>query len=365
MKILSLRNYMIWVFGLIVCGCSGSQSVTRKTLPTPVISHEQRSLDPKLVREALSLDDKSAYRVGPGDSLLVAVYGHPEFSIASYAGTQNVSTNGRGSGLVIDNDGTIQFPLLGSVNVEGKTTHQLRTYLQRELARYIKAPQVTVQVIFAGSIRYYLLGQFADPGLKFSDRHMRLLEALSLGGSVDFEKASLRGAYVARKGRRLPVNFLRLLRYGDMKQNIALKPGDVVMVPNNTTDRVFVFGGVVGEQQGGTVPFLNGNLDILQALAQAGFGFQQRAQGVLSKTHVIRSEGDRGELFIVNVDRIVDGKAANFYLSPGDVIFVPTNAITNWNLAIQQLLPSLQAVSAVLNPFVQVQFLRESLNRTN
>lgn len=170
--------------------------------------------------------------------------------------------------------------------------------------------------------------------------------------------ASLRSAYVARRGRRLPINFLRLLRYGDMKQNVPLRSGDIVVVPDNAADRVFVFGGVVGERVGGAVPFVNGQLDILQALAQAGFGFRERAQGVLSETRVIRSEGDRGELFVVDVERILKGEAGNFYLMPGDVIFVPTTLITDWNLALQQLLPALQATSALLNPFVQIQFLR-------
>ena len=85
-----------------------------------------------------------------------------------------------------------------------------------------------------------------------------------------------------------------------------------------------------------------------------------RAQGMLDETRVIRSEGDRGELFVVDVERILEGEAANFHLEPGDVIFVPTTRLTDWNLAIQQLLPTLQGVSAVLNPFVQIKFLQRN-----
>jgi len=187
------------------------------------------------------------------------------------------------------------------------------------------------------------------------------MEAIALGGSVELERASLRGAYVARDGQRLPIDFQRLLRQGDLKYNIPLRTGDVVFVPDNTGDQVFVFGGVIGERAGsGMVPFINGRLDILQALAQAGFGFRERAQGLLSETHVIRSEGDRGTLFIVDVDRIVDGDAASFHLLPGDVIFVPTTGLTDWNLAMEQILPTLSAVSGLLSPFVQIKYLRDS-----
>ena len=106
-------------------------------------------------------------------------------------------------------------------------------YLEEQLARFVKDPRVTVQVLFNGSIRYYLLGQFVTPGLKYADRAMRLLEGLSLGGSIVLDHASLGSAYVMREGRRLPVNFRRLLRDGDMRQNIWLRGGDTIVVPDN------------------------------------------------------------------------------------------------------------------------------------
>jgi polysaccharide export outer membrane protein len=158
----------------------------------------------------------------------------------------------------------------------------------------------------------------------------------------------------------LPINFQRLLRNGDLRHNIRLRTGDVVFVPDNAGDQAFVFGGVVGERTGlGTVQFVHGSLDILQALAQAGFGFRERSQGLLSETRVIRSEGDRGVLFIVDVERILEGEAATFHLMPGDIIFVPTTALTNWNNALNQILPTLQTVSGLLTPFVQIKYLQQ------
>src|SRR5690606_4087402 len=111
---------------------------------------------------------------------------------------------------------------------------------------------------------------------------------LSLGGSVHLERASLRGAYVARGGKRLPINFRRLMREGDLSQNIPLRSGDVVFVPDNTVEQAFVFAGNANSAaRGGAVPFRNSRLNLLQALAQAGYGFRERAQGRLSQTHII------------------------------------------------------------------------------
>jgi len=244
------------------------------------------------------------------------------------------------------------------VNVAGKSSNDLRTFLEHALIVYIPDPKVTVQVVYTRSIRYYLLGQFTDPGLKYGDRPMRLLEALALAGSIALEHASLRAAYVARGDRKLPIDFRRLILEGDMTQNIYLQTGDIVMVPDKTSEQAFVFGAAAtSNPRGGVVPFINGRLNLLQALAQAGFGFRDQVQARLSSTYVIRSSGDRGELFTVDATKILEGKAAPFELAPGDVVMVPPTAITSWNETLQQFLPTFQMVSGVLEPFVAIKYL--------
>jgi polysaccharide export outer membrane protein len=342
-------------------GCASTPAVVSKPLPSPVVSRQEEVLDPTLLQAVLGEREGDAYRIGAGDTLLVAVYGHPELSIAPYAGSSlNAAQGSRLSGLVVDNDGTAQFPLIGQLQVAGKTSNELRLFLEQELGKYLKEPKVTVQVVFTGSIRYYLLGQFTQPGVKFSDRPLRLLEALSLGGSVQLEKASLMTAYVVRNGKRLPVNFQRLLREGDLRQNIRLRSGDVVFVPDNSGDTAFVFGGNAGSNpRGGAVPFRNGRLDLLQALADAGFGARERATGKLSETRVIRSQGDRGQLFVIDAERMLNGEAGPFALVPGDIVFVPQTGIAGWNEAMAELLPTLQVVSGLLTPFVQIRYLSQ------
>lgn len=350
-------RWLIWGLVLASVACS-RPPVVSKALPSPILAHKKDELAPPVADEPGGEMDGQAYRIGPGDAMLVAVYGHPELSIAAYAGQALNVAGGRGSGLVIDNDGTAQFPLIGTVHVAGKTSAQLRSFLEQQLAIYVKDPKVTVQVIFNGSIRYYFLGQFTNPGMKTIDRPMRLLEALTLGGSIVLEKASLRRAYIARGGKRLTVNFQRLIREGDLKHNIRLKAGDVIFVPDNANEVAFVFGGAPQTAaQGRTVQFVNGRLDLLQALAGSGYGFRERVQGNLAKTVVIRTENDRGELFVINAESMLKGEAGSFALAPGDVVFVPPTGATRWNLALEQLLPTLAAINGVMSPFVQYKLL--------
>jgi polysaccharide biosynthesis/export protein len=354
---------LVALLALGACAPRSQPVVHAKALPSPVVARTEEVLDPGVIDSLVGQQDGEPYQIGPGDTLLVAVYNHPELAIATYAGVNGgaaASPSGRSAGLYVDNDGTIQLPLIGPVQVAGQSTNQLRQLLERELARYVKSPRVTVQVLFNGSIRYVLLGQFVSPGLKTAERPMRLLEAISLGGSIILDRASLGGAYVIRDNRRLPVNFRRLLREGDMRQNIRLRSADIVFVPDAASEQAFVFGGAAGSNaKGGPVTFPNGRLDLVQALAQAGFGFRERAQGDLSQVRIIRSEGDRGQFFVVNVNAILNGDAGSFPLAPGDVVFVPETGVTTWNEAIQQILPTLQTISGLLNPFVQIKFLSQ------
>jgi len=353
-----------WVWYLtigVLClalGCARRPPVTVTQMPSAVRSQERSALDPALLAAAVGEREGDAYRLGPGDTLLVAVYEHPELAIAPYVPAGSLGIGGRPVGLLVDNDGTIQLPLVGSLHAEGKSCNELRIVLERELAVYVKEPKVTVQVIFAGNIRYYLLGQFTSPGVKYSDRPLGLLEALSLGGSVDLERASLSTAYVARNGKKLPVDFRRLLLEGNLLQNIRLKTGDVVFIPDRQNEQAFVFGGMSGSNpSGGPVPFMNGHLSLLQALARVGFGHGEVFSGRLSEVRVIRSEGDRGEFFVVDARAILQGRAAQFELAPGDVVYVPSTSLADWDQALTALIPFLSTVAGVLQPFVQIKYL--------
>jgi len=351
------------MFVALVC-MSLSQACSRppvsvKSIPSAVVSRRSEVLDPALLNEAVGEREGDAYRLGAGDLLLVAVYGHPELSILPFPPLgADSSVMSRPAGLLVDNDGTVQLPLINSVKVAGLTAAQVRDLLESRLSEYVKDPKVAVQLLFAGNIRYYLLGQFTNPGLKYSDRPLGLLEALTLGGSINLPAASLRSAYVARRGKKLPVDFRRLILEGDLMQNVRLKSGDVVVVPDRQTEQVFVFGGVpASNPSGGAVPFVNGHLSLLQALALAGFGMAEHFQGRLSDVHVIRSEADRGEFFIVDANAIMEGEAAPFELAPGDIVYVPVTALANWDMALNAIIPFLDAVSGVLQPFVQIKYL--------
>ncbi len=321
----------------------------QQALPSAVLSQHEDHLSPATMDRLLHRS--ITYHLGAGDVVSIAVYLHPDLSVPQ----PGMASSGL-IGALVSNDGNIQLPLLGVVHVAGMTTKQLQAHLTTLYARYVIDPKVSVQLQVTHSIRYYLLGEFIKPGLVYSDRPLNVLEAMALGGSVNLADADLRGAYVVQDGRKLPVNFHKLILAGDLQQNIPLKTGDTVLIPSITTMRAYVFGAV---NKAGPIPFVNGHLSLLQALSDAGMNTTNLTTAQLSDIRVIRSEGATGQFYVVDARRILEGKAAPFYLKSGDIVFVPQTMVSSWNQAIQLLLPSLQAIGAILNPFVSIKFLQQ------
>ncbi len=351
-----LYRLMVWVLlPMLLAGCAtdglSQQKVAYRKMPSPVLTSQPVALSPKTVDQLLHRP--LAYHLGPGDVVSVSVYLHPALSATAGSGSVGIP------GALVTNGGNIQLPMVGLVHVAGLTMAELRIKLEKLYSQYIIQPDVSVQLQVAHSIRYYLLGEFTAPGLKFSDRALTLLDAMALGGSVNFAEANLRSAYVVQDGKKLPINFHQLLNEGNLGENIELQSGDTVVVPSIASMRAFVFGAV---DKPGPVPFVDGRLSLLQALSSAGMNTTALTNAQLRDIRVIRSEGTSGQLITVNANAILHGKAAPFYLKSGDVVFVPQTVVSSWNQVIQQILPSLQAVSGLLNPFVSIKYLSQPNN---
>ncbi len=316
--------------------------------PDAIISEQTESLTADELRAVTDQSPDDAYRLGPDDVISVSVYLHPELTVP-IAGQP-----GNTGGALITSDGTVELPLLGSVKLGGLTLEQAHAALTADYATYVVNPNVTLQIEQPQSLRYYLLGAFSAPGVKYPVHPLTLLEALALGGTVDIPQADLYQAYVAQGSVKLPIDLYALLLDGDLSQNIELASGDVIVIPTSSSEAAFVFGAV---GRPGAVPFTSGGLSLLQALSSAGLDLPNYTAARLSNVRIIRAHGRTAAFMIVNADLIMNGQAAPFALEPGDIVFVPPTGVATWNQVLSQLIPSLQTVSAVLNPFVAIKYL--------
>ena len=94
------------------------------------------------------------YRAGAYDNLNVIVWGHPEFSTVATNSIAPISSTSLPTGvpnmsnlpIVVQSDGMIFFPYVGSIKVAGLTINQIQNKIAKRLSNYLRNPQVTVQV---------------------------------------------------------------------------------------------------------------------------------------------------------------------------------------------------------------------------
>jgi len=136
-------------------------------------------------------------------------------------------------------DGKITTPLVEDLPASGKTATQLARAIETDLAKYIQSPVVTVIVTqFVGpySQQIRVIGEAAKPQALPYRENMTLLDVMIVvGGITDFangNKASiLRGG--GGKTQQYGVRLRDLLKGGDLSANVAMQPGDVVVIPQS------------------------------------------------------------------------------------------------------------------------------------
>lgn len=153
----------------------------------------------------------------PGDQLSILVMQEPELSLGKVA---------------VDDAGTIQMPLLGEVIAAGLTPGELGRELTRRLgARYLRNPQLTVNVIERAPRTITVEGEVERPGMFAVKPGVTLLGALALAQSPT-ELARQDAIFVFRRieGQRHGARFdLRELRTGLVPDPEVL-PGDTIVV---------------------------------------------------------------------------------------------------------------------------------------
>jgi polysaccharide export outer membrane protein len=209
-------------------------------------------------------------------------------------------------------------------------------------------------LIEAESAPVYFLGEFREPGVRYMKGATNVLEAVALAGGLGNE-AYLPGARLLRDDRICTVDLNALLRNGAFEQNVWMKPRDVLFAPLKEDMSVYALGAVARPQ---AIAFGSDGRSLLQVLSIAGGPVAGQAQ--LSEIRIVRTVSPtQGELIVVDATRMLSGRGLDFPLEPGDVVFVPRTALGDWNIAIGEILPSLQVIGGVLTPITLIQSLKK------
>jgi polysaccharide biosynthesis/export protein len=188
------------------------------SLPALAAQDSNQSKDSKPTSDPMPVSQVSpSYVIGPDDTLFISVWKEPDLTET----------------LPVRADGMISLPLLNDVQAAGLTPMQLGSSLSEKLKKYVSDPHVTIVVTQMNSQRVYVTGEVMHPGAMNLTPNMTVLQALATSGFTQF--ANTKGIYVLRNengaDKKFPVNYKKLIKGEAGNQNIALKPGDTIVVP--------------------------------------------------------------------------------------------------------------------------------------
>jgi polysaccharide export outer membrane protein len=160
----------------------------------------------------------SVYTIGPGDTLEISVWRDESLSRE----------------VIVPPDGVISFPLIGDVNVIGMTVAKLRQTVTKKLSDYVPDATVTVILKAFDSLRAFVIGKVKNPGMYPISLETNVMQVLSMAGGLN-PYASENNIHILRQVKgdsvKIPFSYADVLKGRNLKQNIALQRGDVIVVP--------------------------------------------------------------------------------------------------------------------------------------
>lgn len=298
------------VMATVVCAQSEISS-------TPAAEHSQPVARPA----APAAEVRSTYVLGPDDQVVIRALEAEDINEKPVR---------------VDSEGYIRLPLIGRLHAAGLTIEQFTAEVSTALEKYIKHPQVSVNLTEYHSQPVSVLGAVRTPGVQQLQGRKTLIEIISLAGGIAPD-----AGYSVRITRRLEwgriplpdahddpsgqfsiasVRLKNVMEARNPAENILIVPQDVISVP--TAEMVYVIGEV--KKPGGFTLKDQETLSILQAVSLAE-GFQRTAAPKNAKILRPAAGGAERTEIAIHLDKILDGKGKDITLLPNDILFVPDN----------------------------------------
>ncbi len=307
-----------------------------------------------------------SYVLGPGDRIRIDIFNIPEFSGAE---------NGVHEVLL---DGTLALPLAGVVDVQGRTLAEAQAALTASYARLLtRPPQLTVTLLSARPVRVVVAGEVNRPGtytidLETSDGGGRqwpsLTQVIQTAGGIT-QQANIKEVQVRRPQRQgeavLSTNLWDLIRTGDIGQDVRLRDGDTIFVPQalaiSPEESVSISSAnfspidmpvqVVGEVSSPGTVTLPANATLNQAILAAG-GFQNsRAQNSTVELVRLNPNGSVDQRTVAVDLAASANETTNPILRPNDVVMVARNQVATAGDTLGLILSPLTALTAIFRLF--------------
>ena len=293
----------------------------------------------RLIRTSTPLD----YRISQGDILSIVLIGYPD--IASAPSSSNNDANPYSSGFPVDQQGFVQFPLIGRIKASGMSVPTFTANLQGQLKRYLKYSDPQVKIINYRGNKFFIDGEVNQPGeFTIADAPVSLYSAISLAGGTTATGDS-NNIVLNRKGRSYTLGLESLRQMGSSANKIYFQDGDSIHVNNQSRNNVYVLG-ELGQVEPVAIP--EQGLSLSHVIGRSR-GLDS-ATADATKVYIVRDSPNNQptNIYYIDMQTITNFSLANrFEMQPDDIVYVDPTGLARWNRVISAILPSTSAINAV------------------
>jgi len=285
------------------------------------------------------LFNKSAknYKLSPGDILSIYLWAYPE-----------ISGNDTKNGYQIDQNGYIQFPMIGRYKAAGKSLTQVNQELRSQLSRYLKTPDVIARVLSYQGQRFSVQGNVSKGGQFYlSDQPISVYTALGMAGGVNSQQGDNASITLVRQGRTYQLNTIELEKAGLSLHNLLIQPNDTLYINSRENQKIYVMG-ESGKNQ--SLPIRDQGMSLSDVLGES-LGLNPLSAS-RSKIYVVRSNaGDTStEVYHLDLTSIADfGLANKFKMRSNDIVYVDASGLARWQRVVNQVIPFSSIVNTANN----------------
>ena len=291
--------------------------------------HAQLELLQKIANEP-----EEIYTINAGDKLDITVYNHTDLSHSA----------------TVTPDGYISMVLVGQLKVSQLTLQQATEKIEKALSRYIRNPKVGVSPSLIVSETATISGSVSKPGIYTIANGMRLADLFAKAGGASsryydgqtLEAADYANSMFIRNNQIIPVDFTKAIETGDPLHNVLLRRGDYIFIAARDNSMVYM----TGEVKSPGRQVWTRQLGLLEALSAAGWMQETHWRNVI----IIRGGLQHPTMYKVDIDAIMRGEKKNLPLKSGDIVYVPRDNISEYNVFIRKLFPTAQLINMMLTP---------------
>lgn len=305
------------------------QPLSLATLPPKQAKARPNSELSQLIKNSGRVD----YRIAQADILSIILVGYPDITAA---GT---------TGYPVDQQGFIQFPLIGRIKASGMSVPQFTANLSGQLQRYLKYPDPQVKVAEYRGNKFFIDGEVGKSGeFNIADAPVSLYSAISMAGGA-IPTGDSDSIVLNRNGVSYDIGLQTLREMGSSANQIYIKNGDSIHVNSQSRNKIYVLGefGKVAP-----VPILEQGISLAQVLGESN-GLNSNTANA-AKIYVVRDTPNYPltNIYYVDMRSITSFSLANrFEMQPNDIVYVDPTGLTRWNRIISSLLPSSSAISSI------------------